>query len=97
MNVFAKEPAFVIGAITAALVLAVQFGVPITDGQQDAIKNFATAMLVLGGAWWTRQNVASPATLRDAGTSLKQVSTVSQPDVDAQLRVVGPDATQAPK
>lgn len=89
---FGREPSLIIGAITAALVLAVQFGVPISNDQQQAIVNFATALFILVGAGAIRQNVASPATLREAGTSLKQVTTVADPAVAASLQVVGPDA-----
>jgi hypothetical protein len=93
---FGKEPSL-IGTITAALVLLVQFGVDITGDQQQAILGFASALLVLVGAAVTRQNVASPATLRQAGTSLHQVATVADPALAARLIVVGDDAHKAPK
>jgi hypothetical protein len=94
---FGKEPSLIIGTITAALVLLVQFGVDITGDQQQAILGFASALLVLVGAAVTRQNVASPATLRQAGTSLHQVATVADPALAARLIVVGDDAHKAPK
>jgi hypothetical protein len=94
---FGKEPSLIIGTITAALVLLVQFGVDITGDQQQAILGFASALLVLVGAAVTRQNVASPATLRQAGTSLYQVATVADPALAARLIVVGDDAHKAPK
>ena len=94
---FGKEPSLIIGTVTALLVLLVQFGVDITDGQQQAIIGAASAVLVLVGAAVTRQNVTSPATLRQAGTSMRQVAKVADPNVNAQLMVVGTEAHTAPK
>ena len=96
-GLFGREPSLIIGTITAALVLAVQFGVDITDSQQQAILGFASAVLVLVGAAVTRQNVTSPATLRQAGTSMRQVAKVADPNVNAQLMVIGTEAHTAPK
>jgi hypothetical protein len=90
-GIFGREPALVIGALTAVLVLLVQFGINITDEQQKAIINVATAVLVLGGAAWTRQNVASPYTLRKGGTTIKEVEAAADPNVAVKLHLIGPD------
>lgn len=45
MNFIKQEPALVIGAIQAAIVLAVVFGAPINDEQKAAIIVFAAALL----------------------------------------------------
>lgn len=61
-----NEPLLSVGAIvtlvTAVITLLVQFGIPISDGQADAI----TGLVI--GAWpvvivlWARSKVVSPAT-----------------------------------
>lgn len=96
-GIFGKEPAMILGAVTAMLVLLVQFGVDINQDQQQAIIGVVSAVLVLVGAYVTRQNVTSPATLREAGTSMKQVAKVADPAVNARMVVVGEDAMTAPK
>lgn len=48
------EPAFIIGLITSAIALAVAFGVPISDAQTAAIKDFALAVSPLIAAAATR-------------------------------------------
>ena len=52
-----NEPALIVGAITALLVLLVSFGVPISAEQKEAIVGFANAALILIGAVIIRQNV----------------------------------------
>lgn len=52
-----QEPAMLIGVLVALLTLLIQFGVPITDGQQDALVAFAQAVLVVAGAVWIRSRV----------------------------------------
>jgi hypothetical protein len=54
------EPTMIIAVISAAMTLAVQFGWQASGDQQEAVKNFATAMLVLVGGVATRSVVWSP-------------------------------------
>lgn len=60
-----KEPALKIGTITAAttavLALVMEFGTPLTDGQQAAILAAAIVLVPLAQAVWTRRKVWSPA------------------------------------
>jgi len=44
---FNREPAMILAAIQAAIVVAVVFGVDITDDQQEALLAFAGAVLSL--------------------------------------------------
>jgi hypothetical protein len=67
MKVFGFEPAIIIGLITAVLTLLVNFGVPIATAQAEAIKNVALAVLVVLGAWATRQQVISVAKVDAVG------------------------------
>jgi len=58
------EPAVLIGVVTSALALAVNFGLPITGVQVDAIVQFVTNLLLMGGAIFAvRQSVFAPATV----------------------------------
>lgn len=45
MKALAKEPALIIGAIQALLVLAVSFGLDLTEEQQAAILSLTAALL----------------------------------------------------
>jgi hypothetical protein len=91
---FGREPVAITSAIRLVLYAVIALGwARMTDTQIGAVLAAVEAVLLLVA----RQNVASPATLRDAGTSLQQVRAAAQPDIDAQLRIVGPDAAQAPK
>lgn len=96
MGIFAKEPAMVIGVIMTFLALAAQFGIAISNDQRVAIQDFVTSLLPLLAAIFIRPNVASPSTLREAGTSLHQVTKASDPDVQARLYIEGRDAELAP-
>lgn len=51
------EPALIVGFISAALVLAVAFGVPISDDQTKAVIAFVTAAIPIVGAFITRSQV----------------------------------------
>lgn len=62
-----REPA-IIGAavqavVIAAVILAVQFGVPLTDGQQAAILGLSMALITLVTTWLVRKNVTPVAKL----------------------------------
>lgn len=87
-----KEPVLVTAFVAAALVVLVEFGVPITDGQQKAID----ALIVTGFALFARSRVASESTLINAGTSVRQVKAVAKSDVAARLIVRGVDKHKVP-
>lgn len=65
-----KEPAALIGIITAivaaVLVLLREFGVDITDGQQEAIRNVVAVLAPVIVGLVVRQYVVSPATAGEA-------------------------------
>jgi hypothetical protein len=52
-----SEPALIIGAIEALLVLGISFGVPITPDQKAAVVGFASAVIAVVGSVVIRQNV----------------------------------------
>lgn len=53
-----SEPALIIGAVEAALVLVIAFGVPISADQKLAIVGFVSAAIALIGSVVIRQNVS---------------------------------------
>ncbi len=62
MEIFKREPALIIGAVQAAIVLGVAFGLNLTTGQTGAILTCVTAVLALV----TRQSVVAPANVNGA-------------------------------
>lgn len=67
LDFFAAEPVVVIGVVTAALVLAANYGLPVGGQHADDIKNLISAGLVLLGAYAARsQVVPTPADLPPA-------------------------------
>ncbi|HEY4895213.1 MAG TPA: hypothetical protein VII01_03910 [Solirubrobacteraceae bacterium] len=58
-----KEPALIIGVVTAILALATAFGLGMTSDQQTAILGIVAAALALIGSIVVRSQVASPATV----------------------------------
>lgn len=52
-----NEPALIVGAVEALVVLAVAFGVPITGDEKAAIIGAVSAVLMLVGAVVTRSQV----------------------------------------
>ncbi len=65
MTGFRAEPVLITTAIGALLVLMVEFGVPVTDGQQTAIQTLIAAALAL----FARSQVVSESTMNKAGTT----------------------------
>lgn len=66
-----SEPAVFVGALQAAIVLAVAFGLDVTPEQVAAVTAFAAAVFAL----FLRQTVASPATIVDvAGKAATQTA-----------------------
>ncbi len=59
MDIFKREPALILGAIQAAIVLAVAFGVDWTIEQTGAILAFLAALTAVV----VRQSVYAPATV----------------------------------
>jgi len=47
MTTFLNDPALIVGLVRAALILAVSFGVYITQDQQDALLAFVGALLAV--------------------------------------------------
>lgn len=70
MNLWQKEPAVIIGLISAALSLGVAFGLPLSMEQKAAIIAFLTIL----GSVITRSQVSSPATV--AATQTNQQAAV---------------------
>lgn len=84
-----REPVAITSAIRLVLYAAIALHwVNLTDTQIGAVLAAIEAVLLLVA----RQNVASPATLRQAGTSLHEVKAAAKPDVMATLDLIGPDA-----
>jgi hypothetical protein len=54
---FNREPALILAAIQAAVIVAVVFGVDITDEQQEALLAFAGAILSLATGLAIRSQV----------------------------------------
>lgn len=74
MGIFSKEPVLITALVGALLVLLVEFGVPVTDGQQTAIQTVIAAVLAI----FARSQVVSPERLERAGTSVAEVMTTSR-------------------
>jgi len=92
-----KEPAALIAAITAivaaVLVFLREFGVDITDGQQDAIRNLVAVLAPIIVGLVVRQLVVSPATAGEAVAIAKRNQPAS-PNVPA-VDVPGYEASVA--
>lgn len=71
---FTTEPAMIVGAIMATLVLLISFGIGITPEQQAAIKGWSEAVLILIGAYMIRQSVTSNKALDTVGIAKKDVT-----------------------
>lgn len=94
MSLFGREPVAITSAIRLVIYALIAFEVVRwTELQIGAALAAIEGVLLLVA----RQNVASPHTLRQAGTSLRQVNEASRPEVQATLTLVGPDAASAPK
>ena len=64
LDFFAAEPVVVIGVVTAALVLAANYGLPVGGQHGEDIKNLISAALVVLGAYAARTQVTpTPASL----------------------------------
>lgn len=71
---FRAEPVVWTALLSAFLVVLVEFGVPLTEGQQTALQGLLVALLAV---FMARPNVASRDTLEKAGVSLTQVKQVA--------------------
>jgi hypothetical protein len=84
MPALLKDPALVIGLIRAALILAVSFGVYVTQDQQDAILMFTAALLAVMSLVLTGVTVSkttsSSAPVLDEGTVVTIVTPEGQPN-----------------
>lgn len=74
MAALLKDPALVVGLIRAALILAVSFGIYVTQEQQDAILMFTAALLTVVSLVLTGVTVSK--TTSNTSPSLKQGTTV---------------------
>jgi hypothetical protein len=61
VSLWLREPARIVGLVTAVLALLVAFGVGVTEHQQEAVVGVVSALLILLGGEVTRSRV-SPAT-----------------------------------
>lgn len=60
------EPALIVSAIVAFLAVLIQFGVPFSEGQTVALRDFLEIVIPLAvAAVATRQMVVSPQTVED--------------------------------
>jgi len=79
-----KDPALIVGLIRAALILAVSFGVAITQQQQDAVLMFVGAFLAVLSLALTAVTVSrttsSSAPTLDEGTVVTVVTPAGQPN-----------------
>ena len=67
IDFFASEPVAVIGLVTAALVLAANYGLPVGGQHAEDIKALISAAIVVLGAYATRtQVIPSPAQIAPA-------------------------------
>lgn len=89
MSLMGREPVAITSAVRLVVYALIKFGV-IEATEDQIIAGLAALEAVLFLV--ARQNVASPATLRQAGTSLHEVKAASRPEVAAQLHLTGPDA-----
>lgn len=75
---FGKEPALILGFISAALILAVGFGLRISGEQINNIMLFAGAAIALFGGVVTRQNVV-PMAVADRQIEIAKAASVNTP------------------
>jgi len=68
LNLFAREPAMVVGTVNAVLVLLVTFGLPIGEDQKAAIDGVLFALLAIVAAVTIRSQVTPVA--RPTGAAL---------------------------
>ena len=74
-----KEPAIIIGVVTAVLALATAFGLGMTQDQQMAILGVVAAALALIGSVVVRSQVTSPATAAKLIAQIPPTSTFQAP------------------
>jgi len=74
LTLWSKEPARIIGVVTAVLALLVAFGVEISTQQQTAILGIVTAVIFVLGAEITRSQVYSPNTVAGIRSAKKRTS-----------------------
>lgn len=63
LNLWRREPARIVGFVSALIMLLIAFNVPVTDEQKAAILAIVTAGLALLQAEVTRANVYAPETV----------------------------------
>jgi len=67
-----------ISVIAAGIGLAVAFGLGITDGQREAILQFAIALITILGGVAIRQSVVPVSKIEDKGLSPKTLNPVKK-------------------
>jgi len=79
-----KDPALIVGLVRAALILAVSFGVAITQQQQDAVLMFVGAFLAVLSLALTAVTVAKTTSKANpvlhAGTTVEVITPEGQPN-----------------
>lgn len=85
VRVLAREPTLFGVFVGAALTAGIQFGLPISQGQANAL----TGVVVAGLAWWVRASVVSPESAvllaRDAATKTAERLTEVSAGVTGQV------------
>jgi hypothetical protein len=69
LSLLANEPSLVSGFVAAAIMLAVAFGVPISDTEKSAILGFVGAALAIVAAFVARSQVTPNAQVSTTTTT----------------------------
>lgn len=89
MSKLLSDPALVIGLVRAALILAVSFGVGITQAQQDSLLMFVGALLavmsVVLSAVTVKLTTSVAAPVLPQGTTVEVVTPVGEPNESVVL------------
>jgi hypothetical protein len=79
-----KDPALIVGLVRAALILAVSFGVAITQQQQDAVLIFVGAFLAVLSLVLTAVTVSKTTSVTNPtlkqGTTVEVITPEGQPN-----------------
>lgn len=84
MTALLQDPALLVGLVRSALILAVSFGVAVTQAQQDALLMFVGAFLAVASIVLTQVTrinttpTANPVLM--AGTTVEVTTPAGQPD-----------------
>lgn len=89
MTTLLKDPALIVGLVRAAVILAVSFGVGISQAQQDSLLMFVGALLAVLSVVLTsvtiRLTTPVAAPVLPQGTTVKVVTPAGQPNESVVL------------